>query len=237
MILREMLGRIPNVSIVGECGDGMEAVKAASQVKPDAVFLDIQMPRLDGFEAMELLDPAIAVVFVTAYDNYAVKAFQVRAVDYVLKPFSEERLAEALGRARERAREKGRPDAGALAAASRPPGQFLSRVVVRDGPNIRVIPVARLDFAEAQDDCVMLKTEGKKYRKPQTLASLADSLDPARFLRVHRSYIVNLDRLQRVDLYAKNSHVAILADGSRVPVSREGHARLRELLDGHRSKP
>jgi two-component system LytT family response regulator len=231
-ILREMLGRIPGVSIVGECGDGMEAVKAAGQLKPDAVFLDIQMPRLDGFETMELLDPTIAVVFVTAYDNYAVKAFEVRAVDYVLKPFSEARLVEALGRARERAREKGRPDAGALAAASRPAGQFLSRIVVRDGPNIRVIPVEKLEFAEAQDDDVLFKTEGKKYRKAQTLASLAATLDPDRFPRVHRSYVINLDRLQRVELYAKNSHVAILADGSRVPVSREGHARLLQLLEG-----
>jgi two-component system LytT family response regulator len=231
-ILREMLGRIPGVSIVGECGDGMEAVKAAAQHKPDAVFLDIQMPRLDGFEAMELLDPSIAVVFVTAYDNYAVKAFEVRAVDYVLKPYSEARLAEALERARERVRVKGRPDASSLAAASRPPGQFLSRIVVRDGPNIRVIPVDKLDFAEAQDDDVLFKTEGKKYRKPQTLASLAETLDPARFPRVHRSYVINLDRLQRVELYAKNSHIAILADGSRIPVSREGHARLRELLEG-----
>jgi two-component system LytT family response regulator len=231
-ILREMLGRIPGVSIVGECGDGLEAVKAAAQQKPDAVFLDIQMPRLDGFEAMELLDPSIAVVFVTAYDNYAVKAFEVRAVDYVLKPYSEARLAEALERARERVRVKGRPDASSLAAASRPPGQFLSRIVVRDGPNIRVIPVDKLDFAEAQDDDVLFKTEGKKYRKPQTLASLAETLDPARFPRVHRSYVINLDRLQRVELYAKNSHIAILADGSRIPVSREGHARLRELLEG-----
>ncbi len=236
-VLREMLGRVPGVSIVGECGDGMEAVKTAGQLKPDAVFLDIQMPRLDGFEAMELLDPAIAVVFVTAYDNYAVRAFEVRAVDYVLKPFSEARLAEALERARERVRLKRRPDPGDLAAASRPPGQFLARVVVRDGPNIRVIPIARLDFAEAQDDRVMLKSEGKKYSKPQTLASLAASLDPARFLRVHRSYVINLDRLQRVELYAKNSHIAILADGSRIPVSREGHARLRQLLDGHPPAP
>ena len=226
-----MLGRIPGVAIVGEAGDGLEAVKAAGELAPDAVFLDIQMPRLDGFEVMELLDPAIAVVFVTAYDQYAVKAFEVRAVDYVLKPFREARLADALARARERVREKGRPDAGALAAASRPPGQFLSRIVVRDGPNIRVIPVGKLDFAEAQDDSVSLKTEGKKYRKPQTLASLAASLDPSRFLRVHRSYVINLERLQRVELYAKNSHVAILADGARIPVSREGHARLRELLE------
>ena len=231
-VLREMLGRVPGVCIVGECADGMEAVKTAGQLKPDAVFLDIQMPRLDGFEAMELLDPAIAVVFVTAYDNYAVKAFEVRAVDYVLKPFSEARLAEALERARARVREKGRPDAAALAVASRPPGQFLSRIVVRDGQNIRVIPVEKLDFAEAQDDDVLFKTEGKKYRKPQALASLAATLDPARFPRVHRSYVINLDRLQRVELYAKNSHVAILADGSRIPVSREGHARLLHLLAG-----
>ena len=236
-VLKEMLGRVPGVRIVGECGDGLEAVKVAAEAKPDAVFLDIQMPRLDGFEAMELLDPAIAVVFVTAYDNYAVKAFEVRAVDYVLKPFSETRLAEALERARKRVREKGRPDAGALAAASRPPGQFLSRVVVRDGPNIRVIPVVKLDFAEAQDDAVLFKTEGKKYRKPQTLASLAETLDPACFPRVHRSYVINLDRLQRVELYAKNSHVAILADGSRIPVSREGHARLLQLLEGRPPNP
>jgi two-component system, LytTR family, response regulator len=231
-VLREMLGRLPDVRIVGEAGDGMEAVKAAAELEPDAVFLDIQMPRLDGFEVMELLDPSIAVVFVTAYDQYAVRAFEVRAVDYVLKPFREERLAEALARARDLNLRKEKPNAAVLAAAARPPGQFVKRVVVRDGPHIRVIPVEKLDFAEAQDDNVSLKTEGKKYRKPQTLASLAVSLDPARFLRVHRSYVINLDRLQRVELYAKNSHVAILADGARVPVSREGHARLREILEG-----
>ena len=235
VVLREMLGRIPGVEIVGEAGDGLEAVKAAAELEPDAVFLDIQMPRLDGFEVMELLDPAIAVVFVTAYDQYAVKAFEVRAVDYVLKPFREERLAQALARAHG-SRRKERTATHALADAARPPGQYLSRVVVRDGPNIRVIPVEKLDFAEAQDDSVSLKTEGKKYRKSQTLASLAASLDPARFLRVHRSYVINLERLQRVELYAKNSHVAILADGARIPVSREGHARLREILDGRVSR-
>ena len=230
-ILREMLGRIPGVAIVGEAGDGLEALKAAGELAPDAVFLDIQMPRLDGFEVMELLDPAIAVVFVTAYDQYAVKAFDVRAVDYVLKPFREERLAQALARARDVSKRKDRPAPHALADAARAPGQYLARVIVRDGPNIRVIPVEKLDFAEAQDDSVSLKTEGKKYRKAQTLASLAASLDPARFLRIHRSYVINLERLQRVELYAKNSHVAILADGARIPVSREGHARLRELLE------
>ena len=229
-VLREMLGRVSGVRVLGECGDGMAAVKAAGELEPDVVFLDIQMPRLDGFEVLELIDPGIAVVFVTAYDQYAVRAFEVRAVDYVLKPFSERRLTEALERARERRRERKPPDAASLAAASRPPGQFLSRVVVRDGPHIRVVPAEKIDFAEAQDDAVALKTEGKKLRKPQTLASLAASLDPARFVRVHRSYVINLDRLQRVELYAKNSHIAILADGSRIPLSREGHARLRAIL-------
>src|SRR5439155_13077656 len=150
-VLREMLGRLPGVRIVGECADGMEAVKAAAELHPDIVFLDIQMPRLDGFEVAELLDPAVAVVFVTAYDQYAVKAFEVRAVDYVLKPFSEKRLGESFERARERRRARTRADAAALAAASRAPGQFLSRVVVRDGPHIRVIPVDRIDFVEARD--------------------------------------------------------------------------------------
>jgi two-component system LytT family response regulator len=234
VVLREMLGRIPGVEVVGEAGDGFAAVKAAAELEPEAVFLDIQMPRLDGFEVMELLDPAIAVVFVTAYDQYAVKAFDVRAIDYVLKPFREERLAQALARARDLVGRKERPAPAALAEAARAPGVYLSRVVVRDGPHIRVIPVEKLDFAEAQDDIVSLKTEGKKYRKSQTLASLATSLDPARFLRVHRSYVINLERLQRVELYARNSHVAVLTDGARIPVSREGHARLREILGSPR---
>src|SRR5262245_31635180 len=126
-VLREMLGEVPGVRIVGECGNGLEAVRAAVELKPDCVFLDIQMPKLDGFEVMELLDPSVAVVFVTAYDSYAVKAFDVHAVDYVLKPFSEARLVEALDRARERLRTRVRPDPEAVAAASRPPGQFAAR--------------------------------------------------------------------------------------------------------------
>jgi len=172
------------------------------------------------------------VVFVTAYDQYAVKAFDVHAVDYVLKPFSEARLSEALARARVRLQSGRRHDPTTISAAVRPPGQFASRIVLRDGPNIRVIPVEKLDFAEAQDDLVILRSEGKKYSKSQTLAALASALDPSRFLRVHRSYVINLERLRRVELYAKNSHVAILADGTRIPISREGHARLKDVLEG-----
>ncbi|MGH9366070.1 MAG: LytR/AlgR family response regulator transcription factor [Thermoanaerobaculia bacterium] len=229
-LLAELLSRAPGVEVVGECANGFEAVRAASERRPDAVFLDIQMPKLDGFEVMELLDPAIGVVFVTAYDHYAVKAFEVEAVDYVLKPYREQRLLDALKRARERARLKQRADPARLAAALRPQGSWVGRIAVKDGSGVRVIPVEKLDYAEARDDAIALKAEGKTYLKAQTLSSLAASLDPERFLRVHRSYLLNVDRLRRVELYSKNSHVAILADGTRIPVSREGHARLRIVL-------
>jgi two-component system LytT family response regulator len=231
-LLGELLSRAPGVRVTGLCANGLEALRLAAQDRPDAVFLDIEMPRLDGFEVMELLDPSIAVVLVTAYDQYAVKAFEVEAVDYVLKPFRPERLLEALARARERARQRRRPDPAKLSASLRPAGTWASRLAVRDGADVQVIPVGKLDYVEAQDDGVVLKSEGKAYRKAQPLASLAETLDPRRFLRVHRSYLVALDRIRRVALYSKNSHVAILADGTRIPVSREGHARLKELLDG-----
>jgi two-component system LytT family response regulator len=227
-ILRELLSAEPDVEILGECANGLEAVKAAAELRPQAVFLDIEMPKLDGFEVLELLDPGIAVVFVTAYDSHALRAFEVHAVDYVLKPFRAERLREALARARERVGQ--RPEPAVLAHAARREGEYAQRVVVRDASRIHLIPVARLDYAQAQDDYVALRSEGKTYLKTQTLGSLAASLDPAVFVRVHRSFLVRLDRIRAIELYAKDSRVAILADATRVPVSREGHARLKELL-------
>jgi two-component system LytT family response regulator len=228
-LLREMLSAEPDLEILGEAATGLEAVKAASDLKPDAVFLDIEMPKLDGFEVLELLDPQIAVVFVTAYDSHALRAFEVHAVDYVLKPYRAERLREALTRAR--ARVGTRPDPAVLARAARPAGQYPHRVVVKDGAHIHVVPVDRLDYAQAQDDYVALRTEGKTLLKAQTLGALEASLDPSLFVRVHRSYLVRLDRIRALEPYGKNDHVAILADGTRVPVSREGYARLRELLE------
>jgi two-component system LytT family response regulator len=192
------------------------------------VFLDIEMPKLDGFEVLELLDPGIAVVFVTAYDSYAVRAFEVHAVDYVLKPFRAERLREALESARARVAQ--RPPPAALAQAARRAGEYARRVVVKDGSRVHLIPVERLDYAQAQDDYVELHSEGRTYLKTQTLGSLQACLDPANFVRVHRSYLVRVDRIRGIELYAKNSRMATLIDGTRVPVSREGHARLRELL-------
>jgi two-component system LytT family response regulator len=230
-ILRQYIERIPGVRIAGECANGFEAVEAAAETHPDAVFLDIEMPKLNGFETLELLDPSITAVFVTAYDAYAVKAFEVCAVDYVLKPYSPERIAAALERATERKRARSSASPAELAAAARPEGTWLERIVVRDGSRVHVIPVEKLVCAEAQDDYVSLRSEGKNHLKAQTLASLAAALDPKRFVRVHRSHVIRLECLARLEAYAKGSYVAILTDGSRVPVSREGHARLRSLLE------
>jgi len=228
-VLREYLARHPEVEIAAECANGFEAVKAAAAHKPDLLLLDVQMPKLDGFEVLELIGPGAAVIFVTAYDTYAMRAFEVHAVDYLLKPFSAERFDAALERARQRVAGP-TPPAAELAAAARAPGQHLERLVVKDGARVHVVAVEKLDYIEAQDDYVSLHSEGKQHLKQQSIAQLEAALDPARFLRIHRSYIVNLERVARIEPYSKDSRVAILSTGARLPVSRSGYARLKELL-------
>jgi len=216
------------VEVVAECANGFEAVKAVTDVRPDVVFLDVQMPKLNGFEVLELLGPDLPVVFVTAYDEYALRAFEVHAVDYLLKPFTDVRLRAALDRVR--TRQAARPEARALAASARPAGSAMERVVVRDGAQVHVLPVDAIDYVEAQDDYVAFHAAGRTRLKEQTIGELETQLDPRRFVRIHRSYLLNLDRLSRVELYAKDSRVAILADGTRLPVSRAGYQRLQQLL-------
>jgi len=233
-VLREFISAHADLEIAAECSNGFEAVKAVADQKPDLLFLDVQMPKLDGFEVLELIGNETAVVFVTAYDNYAIKAFEVHAVDYLLKPFSAERFNAALTRAKQRlsggAPQKS-PAAADLAASARPPAQYLDRVAVREGSQVSIIPVSKLDYAEAQDDYVALASAGKKHLKQQTISNLEASLDPTRFLRVHRSYIVNLERVSKVEPYGKDTHVAVLSSGVQIPVSRAGYARLKSFLD------
>jgi two-component system LytT family response regulator len=229
-VLRELLGAHEEIEIVAECKNGLEAVKAVSEHKPDLLFLDVQMPKLTGFDVLELIGNEISTIFVTAYDEYAMKAFEVHAVDYLLKPVGKDRLAGALQRVK--ARSSGRlPAPAELTAASRPAGQFAERLVIKDGTHVTLIPVAKLEYAEAQDDYVALASEGKKHLKQQTIASLEASLDPKEFVRIHRSYIVNLGRVTRIEPYGKDSRVAVLSSGVRLPVSRTGYARLQALLD------
>lgn len=221
---------LPRVEVVGECANGFEAVKEVADQEPDLVLLDIQMPKLSGFEVLELLaEPRPRIVFVTAHDEHALRAFEVHALDYLLKPVSRERLSEAIARVR--------PDDGAIPdpsvrelAAEARAHRFLERILVREGARIHVLPIERLDYAEAQDDYISLAAGGQKIRKQQTLSDLESQLDPGRFVRIHRSYLLNLDRLARLELYAKDSRVAILRDGSRLPVSRAGYGRLKAWL-------
>lgn len=229
-VLRELLTAQPEVVVVGEAANGFEAVKACGELRPDLVFLDIQMPKLSGFEVLELLEPKPAVVFVTAYDEYALRAFEVHAVDYLLKPFPAERLAAAIGRARERLERRQALPATALAAAARPPGGPLERVLLREADGVLVLPAEQIDWIEAQDDAVCFHAGGKKHLKTQTLSELEGLLDRRRFVRIHRSILLNVDRLARLEPYAKESWAAILKSGARLPVSRAGRKRLAEVL-------
>jgi two-component system, LytTR family, response regulator len=233
-VLRELISVHTELEIVAECANGFEAVKSVTELKPDLLFLDIQMPKLDGFEVLELVGSDMAVIFTTAYDEYALKAFDVHAVDYLLKPFGADRFEKALQHARERIGGGPPPKANVTEVArdARGPEQYVDRLVVRDGTRVHIIPIAKLDYVEAQDDYVALASEKHKYLKQQTIASLEAALDPKQFLRVHRSYIVNLDRVAKIEPYGKDSKVAILTDDTRLPVSRSGYERLRTVLDG-----
>jgi two-component system LytT family response regulator len=233
-VLREMLAAHPEVEVAGEATNGFEAVRLAAELAPDLVLLDIQMPKLDGFEVLELLGAkAPAVVFCTAHDEHALRAFEVHAVDYLLKPIDPERLATALARAGERlARGEGGapPAVERLADEARGGSGALERVLIREEGHVHVLPVARIDFVEARDDYLVFHCGKTTYRKQQTLGDLEKRLDPRHFVRIHRSFVLALDRLVGLDLYAKDSWIARLADGTKLPVSRAGHDRLRDAL-------
>jgi len=233
-VLREHLAAYADVEIVGECANGFEAVKAIAELAPDLVFLDIQMPKLDGFEVVELAGARTQYVFVTAYDQFALRAFEVHALDYLLKPFSRERLEQALAHARARLGSPAVAAAGSQAvAAAQEAAQRrtpLGRILIRDGARVQVIPADSIDYIEAQDDYVQVVAAGKAWLKSQRLSELEEQLDPRAFLRVHRSYIVRLAAIERIDAVGKDSHCAVLRGGARIPVSRSGYQKLRELM-------
>lgn len=227
-LLADYLLRLPGVEQVGACANGFEAVKRVGELRPDLLLLDVQLPKLNGFEVLELLgEPRPGVIFTTAYDQYALRAFEVHAVDYLLKPFGLERLAEAIERFRTGPTPAVPPRELERGARK---GTFLERILVREGGQIHVLPCDRIDYVEARDDEVVFHSGKDKLRKPERLSELEAELDPRRFVRIHRSYLLNVERLARLELYAKDSRLAILRDGTRLPVSRAGYQRLRELL-------
>ena len=230
--LKEQLEGLPDIELIGAAANGFEAVKMAEETQPDLILLDVQMPKLSGFEVLELLGPrAPAVIFVTAFDEFALRAFAVHAVDYLLKPVEPARLVAALARAGERLRAQApAPPGAALGMAARPPGRTLERVLIREQGRVHVLPVERIDFIEAQDDYLCFVSGPQRLRKQQTLADVEAQLDHSRFVRIHRSFLLNIERLTRIEPYAKDSWLAILADGSHLPVSRAGYSRLKELI-------
>ena len=229
-LIREYLELHSDVQVVAECTNGLEAVKAANELKPDLLFLDIQMPKLDGFEVLDLIGRDTAgVVFTTAYDEYALRAFEVHAVDYLLKPFGPERFAEALQLARLRISRHQTIPARELLETHRE-GTAVDRLLIRDRSHVHVIPVEQIDYVEAQDDYVSIRAAGRSYLKEQTLGELETQLAAKGFLRIHRRYILNVSRLAKIELSEKDSRVAVLHDKTELPISRSGYMKLRALL-------
>lgn len=227
-IVRAYLAKHPGYEVVAECGDGFEGVKAIGQHKPDLIFLDIQMPKINGFELLELLDTPPGVIFTTAFDEYAMQAFERHAIDYLLKPFSQERFDKALAKWQTQQAGNGQKTEALLASLSQP--EERQRIVVKKGANLVILPVHTIFFLEAYDDYVKVHTKDGFYLKKKTMAHYENVLDPAQFVRVHRSFILNLQELTRIEPLTKDSHIALLKSGARIPLSESGFSKLKEVL-------
>lgn len=226
-LVREHVASMTDARIVAECGNGFEAVKAIQELSPDVVLIDVQMPKLNGFEVLELVEGSFAVIFITAHDEHALRAFEVNAVDYLLKPVDAARFRMAWEKA----------SAAVQRQTVRPPRSLgalgekrTDRILIRDGGNVHVVQADAVDVVTAQDDYVEVRAGGKRYLKQQTMSEMEAQLDPKRFVRIHRSTIINIDRLAKIELYAKDSRVATLKDGSTWNVSRAGYDLLRKLM-------
>ena len=230
-VVLEYLQKHPDLELMQECGDGFEGVKAIQQHQPDLVFLDIQMPKITGFEMLELIEQPPAVIFTTAYDEYAIRAFESHAIDYLLKPFSQERFDKAIAKWIEQRSENinEKNTSGLLESASLSPSQS-QRIVVKNGSKIKIIPVHDVLYLEAADDYVKIHTTEGYFLKNKTMNHFEKVLDPNQFARSHRSYIVNVQQITRIDPYEKDNHVAILRSGAKVPVSRNGYGKLKDVL-------
>jgi len=230
-IVREYLQSFPEISIAQECNDGFEGLKAIAQHKPDLVFLDIQMPKINGFEMLELIEQPPAVIFTTAFDEYAIKAFESRAIDYLLKPFSKERFEKALQKwLQQRNQNDQKSNTQTLLTEEVRQPEERNRIVVREGSNIRIIPVHEIQYIEAYDDYVKIFTQKEMFLKKKTMSFYEKSLDGSQFVRVHRSYIMNLQQLTKIEPLEKETYVALLKSGAKVPLSKSGYVRIKSVL-------
>jgi len=235
-LVRTYLKEFPDLEILGEYDNGFDGLKAINELKPDAIFLDVQMPKLTGFELLEVLEHQPEVIFTTAYDQFAIRAFERNAVDYLLKPFSKERFREAISKLKLRleSKQKGVKEESGIEKIRQhfaESDERLHRVVIKKSGKIHVISTGDINFLEAQDDYVMIYTDEGKYLKQQTMKYFEQHLDSQQFVRVHRSYIANITCIERIEPYEKSNFVLILKDGNKVPVSRSGMQVLKENLD------
>jgi two-component system LytT family response regulator len=232
-IIKKYLEDIAYIEVVGECSDGFSGLKTIISLKPDLVFLDIQMPMLTGIELLEVMTEKPEIIFTTAYDQFAIKAFELNAVDYLLKPFSKKRFLEAVLKAVEKIKSTvyDRQPANQLLALSPESGTPVTRVVVRKGNTINFIPVKEIKYLEAQDDYVMIHYTNGKALKQQTMRFYEDNLPKTDFIRIHRSYIVRIEEIKRIEPYGKDNHIAILQSGDKLPISRSGYKQIKEDLN------
>ena len=226
MMVKEYLQAYPEVTVVDECNDGFEGVKAIQLHQPDLIFLDIQMPKINGFEMLELIDNPPKVIFTTAFEEYAIKAFDAHAADYLLKPFSKERFDKAM----QKLQQQPGGHTGELVNTALQSGQKNNRIVVKDNGKIKIIPIAQLQYFEAADDYVKIFTAEGSYLKKKTMQYFEESLPAQEFIRIHRSYIINAQLITRIDLHEKDSHLVLLTTGVRLPVSKAGYLKLKEVL-------
>lgn len=229
-IVKEYLQDFPGLELVQECNDGFEGIKTIQQHQPDLVFLDIQMPKINGFEMLELIESPPAVIFTTAFEEYAIKAFETHAVDYLLKPFSKERFAKAIQKWQlQNQQERKNTTAELLNSSGLNPAQQ-NRVVVKDNGKVKIIPTASIRYLEAADDYVKIYTADGVFLKNKTMGYFEETLESQNFIRIHRSYIINVQLITRIDPYEKESHLAVLSIGVKLPVSKTGYAKLKEVL-------
>ncbi len=232
-IVRNYLRKYDRVELLAECSNGFEALKQISELKPDLIFLDIQMPKVTGFELLEILDEPPVIIFTTAFDQYALKAFEVNATDYLLKPFSEERFEEAMLKAFKLISNKDDADKKIenLVKHIEKKDEFIDRIVVKTGQKISIVPTEDIRYIEAQDDYTMLYTEKGNLLKQKTMKYFEENLDPNQFIRIHRSYFVKTNLIKHIELFEKESYRVILNDGTKLPVSKTGYQKLKEIMN------
>lgn len=230
-LIKNYLKDFSDLKIIAECENGFDGIKSIQELKPDLIFLDIQMPKLNGFEMLELIEERPEIIFTTAYSQYAIQAFEMNAIDYLLKPFSKERLLDALSKALKRLQNNISNKENVNMLIRNPMEEIIERVVVKSNNKISIIPVEKIIFLEAQDDYVMVYTHESKHLKQATIKFFEDHLDPKEFMRVHRSYIIRIDQVVQLEPYGKDSYVAKLKNGSSVHISKSGFKTLKEKLN------